>query len=286
MICVAIIIPMSAGFARKTLLLLATLGIAHVAILGIDSLNRITNDLSRLKQRTEPIRDTAGSVARLRASQDELKILAQNIASDVQGIQPLSSASSAEPTSVKTSHVNPFAPGVIVPAEKIDKPHKFNAGRLAAFQDIRDNSTKNLELLLADTTSYERVIYCAGREQLRNQLAEIGTVKPLFSDLTSFSFDAECSFLVFDEAETMYGRWFGVLDSQGTELFQKLLKILLYARGRGVTVVVVGSERLHHFLDSLRSYSDVFIGVAGQTDDSAVDSLPIVDAIVRGKGWK
>lgn len=286
MICLAIITPMSAGFARKTLLLSATLGIAYVAILGIDSLNRVTNDLSALKQKTQPIRDTAGSVARLRATQDEMKVLAQNIASDLQGIQAVTPSSFSETGAAQQVHVNPFAPGMIPAAEQIDKPHKFSAGRLAAFQDIRDSSTKNLESLLSERVSYERVVYCAGSPELRNQLSEVGTVKALFADLTPASFDSDSAYLIFDETETTYGRWFGVLDSQGTELFQKLLKILLYARGRGVTVVVIGSNKLHHFSDSLRSYSDIFIDESGQTDDSAVDSLPIVEAIVRGKVWK
>ncbi|MBI8990140.1 hypothetical protein [Corynebacterium meridianum] len=240
---------------------------------------------SKIAYRTEPVRNIAGSVGKLRHVQEEIRAELQ---AETQAIKETVRSGSGNPMDDSvwrggmpgdTGEVEIFAPQAIRSVQ-VEKEDAAAVGRIAAAVGSDESSDRNLALALSGRGSSTRRIATVASNALSRSLESVAEVRTVIPGTRAFHQGTE-SYLIVEERATDSGPWSGFLDTQGTELFCALLEGMRKARNSGVMVVVVAESVVRHNSATLRDAADLVID-AGREVDAKYGigvKLPVVDVL-------
>ncbi|MGP6175301.1 hypothetical protein [Corynebacterium sp. A21] len=177
---------------------------------------------------------------------------------------------------------NYFDPRMIEATEIKGKPAAHQAGRMAAHQEMAEESSYKYGLIFGAFPSKNlRILSIIGDQELQNHLAPIASIQRVGLGGAQLSLPSQASYLVIQENYLDSGTWRGTLDAQGSGKFRSIASLLRKAKKDGVVVIVVASEITRHFTWSLRKNADILVenGKANVRWENDVD-LPVLQAIL------
>lgn len=181
------------------------------------------------------------------------------------------------------SEVSVFAPTTIPASSIVERPDAHTAGRLAAEQTMDSDSADVLYALMnADAEKWTRLIEFIGSHESAESLQDIAEVGRISAPHLLGKPSREASYLVIEENQFDNGLWEGLLSTQKTTIFLRLLDHVKKARENGTVVIVHPSETANHFSEELRQQATVVLSENSTTwgwDDDI--HAPVVNALLH-----
>lgn len=178
-----------------------------------------------------------------------------------------------------------FAPSTIPASRILGRPDAHTAGRLAAEQTMDSDSSEVLHALMsARSEMWARRIELIGSHDSAESLQNLASVERLASPHLLGKPLRGASYLVIEESQFERGLWSGLLSTQKTSSFLRLLDHMTKAKENGTVVIVCPSETSNHFSEELRQRATVVISKNSTTwswDDDIY--APVFRALLYGE---
>lgn len=205
----------------------------------------------------------------------------QNRLVERQSLSLLTSGTHDEIDNPRRQHQSIFAPTTIPASEIIGRPSAHTAGRIAADQVMNEDSEDVLYALMrAPREAWKRKIELIGSTCLEDSLSAIAQVRRIVAPHLLGSPDPDASYLIVDENQLQKGLWDGILTTQKTAKFFRLIKHISRAKEYGMVVIVQASEFSAHFTDELRGEATVIFNEGSANWDWEDDLyLPVLRAM-------
>lgn len=225
--------------------------------------SRMEHQLKKLSEATQE--------QKRRADQEKLLSLATDLAGAQEGAE-------------RASH-SVFSPATIPAVHIIGRPESHTAGRVAAEQEMENDSSDILNALFkAPPEAWTRRIELIGSKQRAESLSGLAEVERILAPHLMGNPSVDTSYLVIDEAQFSQGAWAGLLSTQKASSFFALLKHIKQAKENGTVVVVCPSETSNHFTDELRQRATVVLSKNSSSWDWEEDvHAPVFQALLRGE---
>ena len=174
-----------------------------------------------------------------------------------------------------------FAPATIPASRIIARPTAHTAGRIAADQEMNEDSSDVLHTLMnAPSDAWTRKVETIGSLRVEECLREVAQVSRIRAPHLLGKPDPDASYLIVDENQLERGLWSGLLSTQKTIAFFSLLEHIAKAKENGAVVVVQASDTSNHFTDELRSQATVVVRGDSATWDWEGDiHAPVIQAL-------
>lgn len=202
--------------------------------------------------------------------------------------EPLSSltANFSERTSEeRRSEQSLFAPATIPASHIVGRPDSHTAGRVAAEQTMDGDSADVLHALMnANSEVWIRRIELIGSQRCAASLKDLAKVERISAPHLVGNPSRDASYLIIEEKQFERGLWAGLLSTQKTTSFLRLLEHIVKAEENGTVVIVCPSETSNHFSDELRQRATVVLSKNSATwgwDDDI--HAPVFRALIHGE---
>ncbi|MTD90652.1 hypothetical protein HMPREF3056_07235 [Corynebacterium sp. HMSC056F09] len=174
-----------------------------------------------------------------------------------------------------------FAPATIPASRIIARPTAHTAGRIAADQEMNEDSADVLHTLMnAPSDAWTRKVEIIGSPCVEECLREVAEVSRIRAPHLLGKPDPDASHLIVDENQLERGLWSGLLSTQKTIAFLDLLEHVAKAKENGAVVVVQASDTSNHFTDELRSQATVVVrGDSAAWDWEGDIHSPVIQAL-------
>lgn len=174
-----------------------------------------------------------------------------------------------------------FAPATIPASHIVARPAAHTAGRIAADQEMNEDSSDVLHTLMnAPSDAWTRKVELIGPASVEEDLREVARVSRIRAPHFLGKPDPDASHLIVDENQFERGLWSGFLSTQKTIAFFDLLEHIAKAKENGAVVVVQASDTSNHFTDELRSQATVVVRGDSATWDWEDDiHAPVIQAL-------
>lgn len=178
-----------------------------------------------------------------------------------------------------------FAPSTIPASHILGRPDAHTAGRVAAEQTMDSDSTEVLHALMsARSEAWTRRIELIGSHDSAESLQSLASVERISSPHLLGKPLRDASYLIIEESLFEHGLWAGLLSTQKTSSFFRLLDHMTKAKENGTVVIVCPSETSNHFSEELRQRATVVISNNSTTwswDDDIY--APVFRAVLHGE---
>lgn len=178
-----------------------------------------------------------------------------------------------------------FAPATIPASHIVARPAAHTAGRIAADQEMNEDSSDVLHALMnASTDAWTRKVELIGSASVEGDLREIAEVTRIRAPHLLGKPASDASHLIVDENQLERGLWSGLLSTQKTAAFFSLLEHIAKAKENGMIIVVLASDTSNHFTDELRSQATVVVRGDSATWDWESDiHTPVIQALCHNE---
>ena len=176
-----------------------------------------------------------------------------------------------------------FAPATVPASRIIARPTAHIAGRIAAEQEMNEDSGGVLHTLMdAPSDAWVRKVEIIGSPRVEECMHEVAEVSRIRAPHLLGKPDPDASYLIVDENQLERGLWSGLLSTQKTTAFFGLLEHIAKAKENGAVVVVQASDTSNHFTDELRNQATVVVRGDSATWDWEPDiHAPVIQALLQ-----
>lgn len=176
-----------------------------------------------------------------------------------------------------------FAPRTIPASSIVERPDAHTAGRVAAEQTMDSDSADVLYALMnAEAEKWTRCVEFIGSHESAESLQGLAEVERISAPHLLGKPSREASYLVIEENQFDSGLWAGLLSTQKTTIFLRLLDHMKKAQENGAVVIVRPGEISNHFSEELRQQATVVLSENSTTwgwDDDI--HAPVVNALLH-----
>ena len=201
--------------------------------------------------------------------------------------EPLASLTvdlSARTGEVEGAEQSVFAPATIPALHIVGRPDAHTAGRVAAEQTMDSDGSDVVRALMdAPREKWTRRIELIGTKQCAASLKDLAEVERIIAPHLLGNPSRGASYLVIEENQFERGLWAGLLSTQKTTSFLRLIDHMKKADENGTVVIVCPSETSNHFSEELRQRATVVLSKNSDTwgwDDDI--NAPVFKALLRG----
>lgn len=249
-------------------------------------LESIHDDTQKTRGMMRLVYDISGSVAKGRDVQRTMLHKVHGIADRLENLESSSelkgNVQAPETQAGETRKY--FAPNSI-PVVKVKSTSVHGQiGRGAASVDIPIESKVNYRRVLkASHDSEQRIIAAITSANLVNQLREVGEVEQVRPGPGLESLPSNTSYMIVEESFLDQGQWAGVMDAQGSDLFEQLCTVIRSAHKDETAFIVLASQTPNHFSSSLHELADFVVApYASETHiDELYRELPVIKLLVN-----
>lgn len=189
-----------------------------------------------------------------------------------------------KPSEKRSAEQSVFAPSTIPASHIIGRPDAHTAGRVAAEQTMDSDSSEVLHALMnANSMMWTRRIELIGSLRRAASLRDVAKVEQISAPHLLGQPSRDASYLIIEESQFDRGLWAGLLSTQKTSSFFRLLDHMTKAKQNGTVVVVCPSGTSNHFSEELRQRATVVLSNNSTTwcwDDDIYS--PVITALLHG----